>query len=144
MDNMIDNNQTEEDLTLKGFDMGEKRGGLQMIIASKQIAQADDSKEFCVFTIGNAPQFEMPENENAVTKETVGKQLYDKFMNVLHKKPVDQNKNETEEQKKLRCFMLVREASLKYRIKKEIVTPKGLIEAANYFKKDQEQPDISK
>lgn len=70
----------EKDLELKGFDLGEQGGGMQLIIAAKTISPT----EFYVATLGNAlpkiqnsPKQDLPSDE-IMTDEEI-KELIKKF-----------------------------------------------------------------
>jgi hypothetical protein len=70
----------EKDLELKGFDLGEQGGGMQLIIAAKTISPT----EFYVATVGNAlpkiqnsPKQDLPSDE-IMTDEEI-KELIKKF-----------------------------------------------------------------
>lgn len=93
----------EKDLELKGFDLGEQGGGMQLIIAAKTISPT----EFYVATLGNAlpkiqnsPKQDLPSDE-IMTDEEI-KELIKKFES---NKSIDElnlfkNVEQTDENKK--------------------------------------------
>lgn len=93
----------EKDLELKGFDLGEQGGGMQLIIAAKTISPT----EFYVATLGNAlpkiqnsPKQDLPSDE-IMTDEEI-KELIKKFES---NKSIDElnlfkNEEQTDENKK--------------------------------------------
>ena len=103
----------EKDLELKGFDLGEQGGGMQLIIAAKTISPT----EFYVATLGNAlpkiqnsPKQDLPSDEimtdeeiEELLKECESKKTIDDFN--LFK---NNEKNDSTEKKdiKIRFFKL--------------------------------------
>ena len=93
----------EKDLELKGFDLGEQGGGMQLIIAAKTISPT----EFYVATVGNSlpkiqnsPKQDLPSDE-IMTDEEI-KELITKFES---NKSIDEfnlfkNEEQTDENKK--------------------------------------------
>ena len=104
---------TEKDLELKGFDLGEQGGGMQLIIAAKTISPT----EFYVATLGNSlpkiqnsPKQDLPSDEimtdeeiEELLKECESKKTIDDFN--LFK---NNEKNDSTEKKdiKIRFFKL--------------------------------------
>ena len=71
---------TEKDLELKGFDLGEQGGGMQLIIAAKTISPT----EFYVATLGNSlpkiqnsPKQDLPSDEIMTDEEIEEWDAYD-------------------------------------------------------------------
>ena len=105
---------TEKDLELKGFDLGEQGGGMQLIIAAKTISPT----EFYVATLGNSlpkiqnsPKQDLPSDEimtdeeiEELLKECESKKTIDDFN--LFK---NNEKNDSTEKKdiKIRFFIKI-------------------------------------
>lgn len=98
----------EKDLELKGFDLGEQGGGMQLIIAAKTISPT----EFYVATLGNS----LPQKQNLPSDEIMTDEEIEELLKECEsKKTIDDfnlfknnEKNDSTEKKdiKIRFFKL--------------------------------------
>ena len=129
----MENNNQEQQIDLMCFDLGEQEGGKQLILDHKSVSPT----EHYVFTIGDGPKKEEPENANSTpNEETTGvKKLFSKqpFMNLrnhfIGKKPEEKQE---ENNVKLRCFKLSLADNGKFLVK-EYKTTEEITEVAKMF-----------
>ena len=138
--------QTENNLDLKSFDLGEAGGGTQLIIADKALS----ATEHVVFTLGNGPKRDDVVEQDAAKEANKVKQFLSTFRMQLggQKNQMDQAEDDNPKNMKLRCFKLSREEGLegqKYSVK-EFVTLQGIADAARLFgagQQGQGNPEIT-
>ena len=138
--------QTENNLDLKSFDLGEAGGGTQLIIADKAVG----TNEHVVFTLGNGPKRDDAVEQDAAKEANKVKQFLSTFHMQLggQKNQMGQQAEDDNPQNmKLRCFKLSRVEGMegqKYSVK-EYVTLKGIADAARLFgagQQGQDNPEI--
>ena len=131
---MEQNEEQIRDLNLKAFDLGQAGGGMQLIIADKQV----NENEHYVFTVGKGmPQLEA-QNEMPNQEANGLKKAFMSFRdNILKKKP-NESQNEEKNNIKLRCFKLTWDKDKQMRAE-EYMTWEGIAEVAKMFGFDKEK-----
>lgn len=127
---MLELNGVEEDddLVAKAFDLGERGGGPQTIVAYKRI----NSTQFYVITLGNGPRSVEDSDvlENEIKNE--GSVEHDKKIQELENRLI----NSDDDDIKIRVFKLTLQENNKYLVE-EYVTPEGVINVAKIILGDE-------
>ncbi len=127
---MLELNGVEEDddLVAKAFDLGERGGGPQTIVAYKRI----NSTQFYAITLGNGPRTMEDSDvlENEIKKEECIE--HDKKFEELDNRLI----NSDDDDIKIRVFKLTFQENNKYLVE-EYVTPEGVINVAKIILGDE-------